>query len=218
MEDAINYLAEFALEERVSLMREKVADRTRYLTVCLENIYQPQNASAVLRSAEAFGVQDIHIIENIHEYSVNPDIALGTDKWINMPRYTSTAQCIQQLKSNGYRIVATIPEKGATSLENFDMAKGKFALFFGTEQTGLTQYAINHADEFLYVPMCGFVESLNISVSAAITMYTLTTRLRNSNIGWQLSKAEGNEILLDWLKKSVRASDKILKKFYDNKI
>ncbi|MDR1896899.1 MAG: RNA methyltransferase [Prevotellaceae bacterium] len=215
LEDIISYLSQFALDKRVELMREKILNRTRYLSICVEDAFQPQNTSAILRSAEAFGVQDIHIIETTYKYNVNPDIALGSDKWVNMKKYPSTDRAIESLKTQGYRIVATIPQQNATDLEHFDFTKGKSAIFFGTELTGLSKYAINHADEYLYIPMYGFVESLNISVAAAITMYTLTTRLRNSTLNWQLAKNEQNIILLDWLKKSIRSSDMILQRFFE---
>ncbi|MDR2466681.1 MAG: RNA methyltransferase [Prevotellaceae bacterium] len=205
-------LSRFTLEQRFSLMQEKLAERTRYLTVCLENVFQAQNASAVLRSADAFGVQDVHVVESRFPYRVNPDIALGSDKWLDIIRHASTEEAIESLKNNGYRIVAAMPEKNADSIETFDLNTGKVALLFGTELTGLSEYAVNRADERVYVPMCGFVESLNVSVSAAICMYALVSRLKASEANWRLDKDEKNRILFEWLKKSVRSSDLILKR------
>jgi tRNA (guanosine-2'-O-)-methyltransferase len=215
--ELVEYLSQFALEKRVALMSEKAAQRTRYLTVCIENVFQPQNASAILRSAEAFGIQDVHVVEKEYEYRINPEIALSSDKWLNLIRYRSTAEAIDRLKEQGYRIVATVPRRDAVSLDEFDLQKGRAALLFGTELTGLSQFAIACADECLYVPMCGFVESLNVSVSAAITLYSLAKRLRTGNLPWRLSPDETGLLMLDWLKKSVSSSEMILQRFYTQK-
>jgi len=216
IEDIVNYLSKFVLEERINLMKDKLSHRTSYLTICLENIYQSQNASAVLRSAEAFGIQNVHIVESINQYNVNPDIALGSDKWINIQKHNSAENLVETLRNKGFRIIATTPKKEASSLEEFDLSAGKAAIFFGTELTGLSDYVIDNADEYLYIPMHGFVESLNVSVSAAVTMYTLTRKLRESSLQWTLSNDEKNVVLLDWLKKVVRLSDKIINHFCEN--
>jgi tRNA (guanosine-2'-O-)-methyltransferase len=210
IEYLIAELSRFTLDKRFSLMQEKLAGRTRYLTVCLENVYQAQNASAVLRSADAFGVQDVHVVESTYPYRVNPDIALGSDKWLDIIRHASTEQAMESLKSNGYRLVAAMPEKHATDLETFDLSRGKVALLFGTELTGLSEYAVNHADEQVYIPMCGFVESLNVSVSAAICMYALVFRMKAGEVDWHLDSEGKNRILFEWLKKSIRSSEQII--------
>ena len=212
IKDAITLLAGFTLDKRYDLMRTRLMQRTRYLTVCLENLYHEQNASAAVRSMEAFGIQDVHIIDSEHHYRVNPDIALGSDKWIDIHRYASTESAIDCLKNAGYRIVAALPDQSAVPLPDFDLNRGKAAILFGTELTGLSPAAIAAADEHLYIPMSGFVESLNVSVSAAIVVYTLSERLRASSLDWQMTEEEYNPILFRWLRQSVRASDEILKR------
>lgn len=216
IEYLVAQLSRFTLEKRFGLMLEKIADRTRYLTVCLENVFQAQNASAVLRSADAFGVQDVHVVESEYAYRVSPDVALGSDKWLDIIRHASVERAIESLRNSGYRIVATMPEKNATDIESFDLSGGKVALLFGTELTGLSEYAVSQADERVYIPTCGFVESLNVSVSAAICMYALVARLKASEVNWGLEKDEKNRILLEWLKKSVRSSELILKRITDS--
>ena len=214
IESKIKYLSEFVTEERIKLLNEKIGFRTRYMSVCLENIYQPQNAGAVLRSCDAFGIQNVHIIKNIHDFRINPDVTLGTEKWLDIHTYSVAAEdVIRSFKDKGYRITATVPDKKAKPLHDFDVEAGKFMLMFGTELTGLSDTVINSADEFLYIPMCGFVESLNISVSAAICAYELGARLRSSGIDWRLGRNEHNEIMFRWLKSSVRSSGLILKRF-----
>ncbi len=215
--ELIKYLKEFTTPNRFSLFQKVVGERTRYITVLLEDIYQSHNASAVLRSCDCFGIQDVHIIENEHEYVINPDIALGSSNWLNIYKYNkqknNTQEAIQYLKKNGYRIVATTPHSSDFTLENFDTSKGKFALMFGSELNGLTNIALEQADEFIKIPIYGFTESFNISVSAAIILHHLTFKLRHSNIDYQLTEEEQDQIILDWLKFSIKKSDLIIKKY-----
>ncbi len=215
--ELIKHFSELITTERWQLMNKIIADRTRYITVVLEDIFQAHNASAVLRTCDCFGVQDVHIIENRNQYTVNPDVALGASKWLNLVKYSeqeeNTIACINNLKEKGYRIVATTPHTDDVNLEEFDLSKGKIALMFGSELPGLTKTALNHADEFLKIPMYGFTESFNISVSASIILHHLRWKLNQSEIKWQLSNAEKDEILLNWLRQSIKRSDVVEKDF-----
>ncbi len=211
---AIEVLKKFLTEERFQRFKEVLAYRTRYVTVVLEDIYQPHNASAVLRSCELFGVQDVHIIENKNKYTLNPEVAVGSSKWLNLKKYNdrenNTLSTINSLKSAGYRIVATTPHKNDVELKDFDINKGKFALIFGSEMPGISDIVMDNADEFLRIDMYGFTESFNISVSVAIILHELIERMHSSDIKWQLSENEKENLLLEWMKKSVKDADKIL--------
>jgi tRNA (guanosine-2'-O-)-methyltransferase len=215
----IEYLSEFALEERVDLFNEIINNRTKYMTIALEDIYQSHNASAVLRSCDCFGVQDVHIIENNNEYRLSSEVSVGSDKWLNLIKYNktenNTIDAIRKLKKDGYRIVATTPHINDVNLENFDIEKGKFALFFGAELKGLSETVLSNADEFLKIPMYGFTESFNISVSAALIMHTLYNKLKNSKINWNLNEDEKNKTLLCWLENSIKSSDLLIKRFLE---
>jgi tRNA (guanosine-2'-O-)-methyltransferase len=219
-EKLIPYLEQFITERRSQLIRQILSQRTRYVTVVLEDIYQSHNASAVLRSCDCFGIQDVHIIENRNTYQVNPDVALGSHKWLTLYKYTreqnNTADTLAGLKKKGYRIVATSPHASGCTLEEFDLHRGKTALVFGTELEGLTAEAAAMADETLTIPMVGFTESLNISVTVAIILYHLTDRLRKSDINWKLSATENLQVKLQWLKNSISRSDTIEKSFLEN--
>jgi len=219
--ELIEYLKQFVFERRAELFENVIQNRTRYITVVLEDIFQAHNASAVLRTAECFGIQDIHIIENRNQYTVSPDVALGSPKWLNLKKYNknenNTLTAINELKQRGYRIVATTPHTNDVNLEDFDLNKGKIALFFGTEQHGLSHLMIDHADEYLKIPMYGFTESFNISVSAAIVLHHLTYKLRQSNIDWKLSEQEKIDILFEWLKRAVKKSNMLIEKFLSQK-
>ena len=219
-EALIDHLQTFATPQRVETFLNVLNSRTRYLTVVLEDIYQPQNASAVLRSADGFGIQDVHIIENNHDYVINPMVEKGASAWLNLHTYkekhNNTQTALRQLKKEGYRIVATTPHTDDVNLDTFDLSKGKVAVVFGTEVTGISDIVREEADEFLKIPMYGFTESFNISVSAAITMYHLRLKLEQSDLDWRLTKEEHNTILLTWLKQSIKASDDIITRFKNN--
>jgi tRNA (guanosine-2'-O-)-methyltransferase len=222
MDALINFLSQFTTERRFQLYKEVAANRTRYITPVLEDIYQPQNASAVLRTCECCGIQDIHIIEERNKYKLNPDVELGSAQWLTLIRYHqeagNTEKAIQELKVKGYRIVATTPHTKDVTLDDFDLTKGKVALLFGTELKGLSQKALDLSDEFIRIPMSGFTESFNISVSAAIISYTLMNRLRKSDLQWRLKEEEQKALVLDWLRKSIKNSDLLEKRFiFDNK-
>ena len=182
----------------------------------LEDIFQPHNASAVLRTCDLTGIQDVHIIEDKNIYDVNPDVALGSSKWLNLIKHNDNEQntilAFNKLKEQGYRIVASTPHKHDQDLENILLDK-KIAIVFGTELNGLSEIAIENADEFLNIPMYGFTESYNISVSAALILFTLTNRLRNSEINWHLTEEEKLDILLEWSRRSIKRSDVIERQF-----
>lgn len=216
-EELVSFLELFLTDERLSTFNKVLSNRTDYLTVVIENVYQPHNASAVVRSCDCFGIQDVHIIENSNEYNVNPEIALGSSKWLNLYKYNktdnNTLETITLLKKQGYRIVATTPHTNNVTLDEFDLSKGKAAFLFGTEQEGLSDIALNNADEYLKIPMYGFTESFNISVSAAIILNHLITKLHNSDISFGLSNERMLEVKLNWLKKTVGRSDILIKEY-----
>ncbi len=203
----LNFLLEYITPERKAKFETVLSRRTRHLTVVLEDIFQPHNASAVLRSCDLTGVQDVHIIENNYEYDINPDVVVGSTKWLNLHKYNdqanNTIQAYEVLRSKGYRIVATSPHQDGYTPETLPLDK-PIALVFGTEKTGLSDYALQHADDFVRIPMVGFTESFNISVSAALLLYTLSRRLHHSDIPWQLSRYQKDELLLQWCRNTIK--------------
>lgn len=215
----IEFLSGFMTPGRHQRILDVLSKRTRYLTVVLEDIYQSHNASAVLRSCECFGIQDVHIIENRYEYELNPDVALGSSKWLDLHRYSkkenNTLDCLEALKKKGFILVATSPHENDFSPATLPLDK-PVALIFGTELEGLSPEALSMADAFLRIPMAGFTESFNISVSAAICLYELSTRLRISSHPWTLSEDESNALHLQWLKASIRSSDFLIERFLEN--
>ena len=222
MEALIEHFLKCITDERKALFEELIQKRTKYLTVVLENIYQPLNASAVLRSCDCFGIQDVHVIENYNEFKADKEVAMGASNWLTVNRYekneNNTLDCIQSLKNRGYRIVATSPHNSQTDLINFDLSKGKTALFFGTELEGLSNLVLENADEHLHIPMYGFTESFNLSVSAAICLYEIRMKMEKENIKWQMTKDEKNQVLLDWLRCSIDRSEIVEDDFLKNRL
>ncbi len=216
LRERIDYLTEFMTPERRATLEGTIARRTTEMTILSENTFHSQNASALMRHCEAFGLQQMHAVEELCDFKTYADIVRGTDKWVDLTRYTNTREAIAALKGAGYRIVATTPHIQDSTPENFDVTKGKFALVFGTEHSGISQEIIDEADEFLKIPMCGMVESLNVSASAAILIYMLSQRLRDTTTYWQLPKLEQMEILYRWMRESVRESEKVLKRRFDD--
>jgi tRNA (guanosine-2'-O-)-methyltransferase len=204
----VEYLSGFVTERRYEKMQQVLAERTRYVTVAVEDIYQPHNASAVLRTCDAFGVQDVHIIENRNRYRVNPGVELGTSQWLTLHRHRggtdNSAAAIDDLRARGYRIVATTPHTDDVELADLSVSHGPIALLFGNELDGLSDRALDLADEYLRIDMRGFVESFNISVSAAIVLHYLTRRVRAEVDEWGLGEAERRELLLLWLRRNVK--------------
>ncbi len=213
-----DFLVQFMYERRIQRMDEVLNDRTQYITLVLEDIFQSQNASAVLRSCDCFGIQEVHVIENDNSYKINPDVSMGADKWLNLHYYNkkqnNTKECIKHLREKGYRIVATTPHTGDVELQNFDLSNGKTALLFGSEKPGLSSEILEQADEYLRIPMYGFTESFNISVSAAIVLHHLVETLHKSDIDWRLDNETYQHLRLDWIKKSLKRPDLLIKEFH----
>jgi tRNA (guanosine-2'-O-)-methyltransferase len=220
--ELLEYLSEFITPERLSLYNNIIEHRTSYITVVLEDIYQPQNASAVLRSCDCFGIQHVNVIENRNKFRVNTEVSLGASKWITLNKFkaseNNTENALRTIKNQGYRIVATSPHTDDVELQDFDIDKGKFALVFGSELPGISDIVKQEADEFLKIPMYGFTESFNISVSAAIILHHLSGKLRNSKkINWKLTEEERQEIKLQWLRNTIKRCDLIEKRFWKEK-
>ncbi len=217
-----DYLLSFTTENRQNKMNSILEQRTRYLTVVLEDIFQPHNASAVLRSCDGFGIQDVHIIENRNTFSPNREVDMGTSQWLSIsrnkpePGARCTRETLANLKAAGYRIVATTPHSNDVNLEDFDLTAGRTAVVFGTELEGISSDVEESADEFLKIPMFGFVESFNISVACALVLHHLSWNLRNSRINWRLSEEERQQIMLEWLRKTVTNADALEQRFRED--
>ncbi len=219
--ELLKYLSTYITPERLSLFNRVIEYRTKYITVVLEDIYQSQNASAVLRSCDCFGIQDVHIIENRNEFQLDTEVSLGSSKWLSLNKYNqeenNSLAAIKTLKKQGYKIVATTPHNNDQELPDFDITAGKTALVFGSELPGVSDIIINEADEFLKIPMFGFTESFNISVSVAVVLHHLTGKLRSSEVNWELTEEEKTEIKIQWIRNTIKKSKLIEKRFWEER-
>ena len=212
------YLEGFVSERRLGRLKEVLNERTNHITLVLEDVYQTHNFSAVLRSADIFGIQTTNFIENRNKYKISEDVSMGSTQWLTLNRYqhheNNTRACLTDLKAKGYKIVATSLHKNSVSLQELDVSK-PIAIVFGTELTGISSDVEEMADEFVKLPMYGFTESFNISVCAALCMYELSTKIRKQVANFGLSLPEKEDIYIEWLKASIKKHDLIIKEFED---
>ncbi len=209
----LDYLESYLTENRRTRFNKVLSQRTKHFTVATEDVYQLHNTSAVIRSCDVFGIQEVNIVEEINSKRIDREIAMGAQKWVDLNRFHTVKDCIKDLKSKGYQIVATTPHTNDCLLHEFDVTK-KSCFFFGRETEGLSQEVLDNADCYLKIPMSGFTESLNISVSAAIILQHVTTKLKQTEINWQLTETERHEKRLDWIKKTIKSYDKIVERYY----
>jgi tRNA (guanosine-2'-O-)-methyltransferase len=212
------HLSQFVSDHKKEFVDKVLSQRTRYVTVVLEDIYQSQNASAVVRTCECMGLQDLHIVENTAKYHVNVRVLKGSNKWMDLERYhnkkvNNTEVCFDVLRKKGYRILLADPSEDGVPIENIDVEKGKLALVFGNELRGSSDYALNNCDQKIRIPMYGFTESLNISVSVAICLNTILPKLRASGANIGLPDDEKAAIKLNWYRKIVKRSEIVEREF-----
>ncbi len=215
-QDLFNHLQSFLTERRMALFKEVLNKRTRHFTVVTEDVYQLHNTSAVMRTCDVFGIQDLYVVEELAGKRIDKEIAMGAQKWVSLQRRSSIQECIAEVKEKGYRVIATTPHHDAHNLHDFDVTQ-KAAFFFGKESDGLSDIVMEAADGYLKIPMYGFTESLNISVSAAIILQQVVTKLKQTEIGWQLSEEEKLEIEFEWMKRTIKSHKKIIERFQQDK-
>ena len=215
--ELIYYFKSFVSNNRLKLFKKILSQRTRNLTIVLEDIFQHRNLSAVLRTADSFGIQDIHIIENKNKFEIDKTVSLGSEKWMSIYKYNqlkqNTSKCLNKLKKDGYTIIASSTDESAESLNEIELKSKKIAVIFGTELKGLSKEAIKLSDRKVKIKMDGFSESLNISVAAAIFCYSIKNQIIKNNENWRLTNREKEDVLLNWLRNSIKSSNIIEEKF-----
>lgn len=216
-----DFLGNFLSERKKELIHQILANRTKHLTVVLEDIHKSHNASAVIRTCECFGIQDVHIIEVEHEYEMHPHIASGAAQWITKHHYNNTEinnteVCLKQLKEHGFKILVTSLDENSKKFDEVNIQQ-KVAVVFGTEYTGVSDAALQMADETIHIPMVGITDSLNISVSSGIILQEYRKRIVQNIPDWQLSEMEIATLKLDWYMNSIRMVEKYAQGFLAKK-
>ena len=215
-QELIEFLGQYVTENKQQKMAAALEQRTRHLTVMLEDIYQPHNASACLRSCDCLGVQDVHIVEHRNVYRPNNGVALGSSKWLSLYRYHNTQPCIETLKARGYQLVATTPNLDGHDLASLPIDR-PVALLMGTEEEGLSETALAAADLTLRLPMYGFTQSFNISVTVAIAVSRLIERIRAEGIEWGISDEEKQQLTLEWYRRIIKRHELLEEEFWKGK-
>jgi tRNA (guanosine-2'-O-)-methyltransferase len=214
----LEYLQRHMTDQRSRRFEEVLEYRTRHFTLAVEDVFQERNANAIIRTADCFGIQDIHIIENYNEYKLSSGISKGAEKWVNVHLYSkkefNSRNCLDYLISKGYRIIATTPHRDDTMVNDYDIHI-KSAFFLGGEKEGLSETVMKAADGFVKIPLYGFTESFNISVAGALLLENLTSRLRRSEVPWHLSEQEKLELRLDWTIKTIASSRNLIEKYIE---
>lgn len=202
------------IPEEKGILFDKIAcGRTRHITVLLEDIFQEHNASAVVRTCDCFGIQDVHVIEDRNRYKVQREIARGSDKWVDIHNYnlgdSPLKDAITLLKNKGYKIAALTPDAPKTI---YDIPIDQpIALSFGTEWEGISEELRKLADYQIAIPMYGFTESFNVSVSVALTLQALRKRLEDSTYDWLLSNKDEIDIKLKWCQRYMKNGNVVRK-------
>ena len=209
------YLQQFLTPERKQRFAKVLENRIATLRVVLIDIFQTHNASAILRSCDAFGVQDVCVVESENEFVPNKVVARGSDQWLTIHRFSGKSalnDCLDELRSEGFQIAAMVVDATSQPVETVPIDK-PIALLFGTEKEGLPENVVREADLHVHVPMYGFVESFNVSVATALSLQSVAPRIRESQTRWRLSKDVQSRLWLDWTRKSVANVEAIEKRF-----
>ena len=210
------YLSTFVGATRLEKIEHILQQRTEHITLVLEDTYQAHNISAVIRSCECFGIQNLHMIENNYPFKINRAIVMGANHWISIHHYNkhanNTINCVDLLKKQGYAIAALNLSPKAIPLSALPLTD-KLALCIGTEKTGLSAQMITKADYQVKIPMVGFTQSLNLSVTAGIALSQLRARLCTEVPNWQLNTSVYQQLKCHWLRRSIPNGDKILAHF-----
>jgi tRNA (guanosine-2'-O-)-methyltransferase len=214
------YLCSYLTENKKTKIEQISANRSNYLTIALEDINEPKDASAVIRTCECFGIQEINIIENQNRYKINPDVTMGSSKWTNINHFKKSEQnnskiCLQNLRVKGYKIVGMVNNEIGTPIEKIPLDK-KYAFVFADEGKDLSEYVVDNSDFTARVSTYGFTGSFNLSAYVAVVIHNFTTRLNQSQIGWKLNNEEILDLKIKWVKKVLKSSELLEKKFLES--
>lgn len=210
--DPTHQLFRAALQPRRWARLEAVlAQRLGAVRIVVENLYHPHNMSAVLRTAEALGIQHVHVVDEPGQFEVSRRISMGAHKWLTLHRHHHFEGCADELKAAGFRLYAAMLDPGAVRLEEVPVTD-PVALVLGNEKDGVSPATRARCDGAYSIPMTGFVQSFNVSVAAAVSLYSVTRRARQERPdGGLLSPAERDQVLAGWLPKSAKFGARVVR-------
>ena len=215
-ETVIAALSPQTSEERATRIEQVLAERLGGLTVVVENLHNPHNGAAALRSCEAVGLSSLHVVETAERFQFSKKVSIGCEKWVAIHRHPTFPECAATLRASGFELYAAVP--GAElSVHDVDASRPT-ALVFGNELDGLTPLAIEACDRSFSIPMSGFTQSLNLSVSVAVSVHTLAARLRSSLAGeGDLPEAERAHLRARWYALGIRGVEGTVDRFVSDR-
>jgi tRNA (guanosine-2'-O-)-methyltransferase len=182
--------ADVMLPERRERIERVVAARTRDLLCAIEEVHDPHNLSAVVRTCEGLGLQELHAVpEKATGFRLHRKITQDADKWVDVKLHRGTEALFSVLRAGGYRVYGAAPAARAASLYDLDFT-GRVCVLFGNEHRGLSAGALARCDRLFVIPMRGFVRSFNISVAAAIALSWAVEARRRAGAPEGLAPAE----------------------------
>lgn len=190
-------------ERRIEKLSRALRATQTGLTVVLENIHDPHNVSAILRTCDAVGVREVNLLYTMETFpKIGRKSSASANKWVARRTFKSTDKCFDTLRSEGFTIAASVLNDESISLYDLDLER-KFAFVFGNEHRGVSEETSSAADLCFQIPMRGMIQSLNVSVACAITLYeALRQRLQvGMQAGQGMSETEFQRLLSEWMKR-----------------
>ncbi len=209
-DDPLDIIRQALRPERWAKMERALNHRLGAVRVVIENLHHPHNLSAVMRTCEGLGVQHLHVVDTRENTVPSRRITLGAHKWLAIHRHDRFEECGRDLKTRGFRLYAAMLDPGAVALEEIPV-DAPVALLFGNERDGVSPEARAWCDGAYTIPMYGFVQSFNVSVAVAVSLYSVTQRVRQRPDGGLLTAEERREVLGQWLPKSLRFGRRLVR-------
>jgi tRNA (guanosine-2'-O-)-methyltransferase len=208
---AIPNFLEYITEERKNKIIKVLSQRTRFLTVLMENFFDPRNIAAVIRTCDAFGIQDLHVLELDHPFFISRRVSKGADNWLNIYKYNQTELAVSEMRKKGYQLFYADPDPSHPNLDELDLSR-KTALVFGQEKNGISPQMIKLCDGGFRIPLHGFVDSFNVSVACALTLHHCTNRLlKNPPPDYHIPSGDKEILLQHWLARNTLAGNLLRK-------
>jgi len=167
--------------KRYARIREMLARRQPDLTVCMEQVHKPHNVSAIIRTADAVGVHEVHAVWPENRMRIMASSAAGSNSWVQVKTHRTIADAVGHLKGQGMQVLATHLSEKSVDFRDIDYTCPT-CILMGQEKTGITQEALDLADQDIIIPMIGMVQSLNVSVASALILYEAQRQRQNAGM------------------------------------
>lgn len=198
-----NKLRKFKTEKRLNKIASVIKQRQPSLKVVLEDIHDPHNVSAIYRTCDSVGIPKVSLLYTQDEFPrISKVSSSSANKWVESEKYNSVKDCVDDLHANGFKVYASLLNENAKNVYELDLTE-KVAIVMGNEHRGISEEIANLADEVFYIPMRGMIQSLNVSVATAVTLYEAQRQrsLKGMYEDSELSKIEIENKIDNWCEK-----------------